>query len=236
MSRRRAFVVGAASGIGAATADRFEQDGLDVVRADLPRNDWPEKEDRLRVDVRDEESVQSAVARATELLGGLDVVVNCAGVLGTVESALDMSAEEFDRVVAINLRGAFLLSRATIPALLDSEAGRLVHVASIAGKEGNPQMPAYSASKAGLIGLVKSVAKEFAATRLTVNAIAPATIETPLVNGMSAARREVQRELIPMGRFGLPREAAALIAFIASPEAGFTTGFAYDLSGGRADY
>lgn len=234
--QRRVLVVGAASGIGAATVARFEKEADRVVGADLARNGWGDAIGQLAVDVTSRESVEASVAHATKELGGLDVVANCAGILGAVAPMNEIDIEEFDRVLAVNLRGAFLISHATIPALLDSDAGRLIHVASIAGKEGNPQMAAYSASKAGVIGLVKSLAKEFARSRMTVNAIAPASIKTPLILGMSEERRSAQRDLIPVGRFGTPEEAAALIAYIASPEAGFTTGFAYDLSGGRADY
>lgn len=233
---RRVLVIGAASGIGAATAARFNLEGDAVVQADLPRDGWVGAEGRIGIDVTSEESVHEGVASSIAAMGGLDVVVNCAGILGTVAPTLDLPADEFDRVLSVNLKGAFLVSHSVIPALLESDAGRLIHVASIAGKEGNPRMAAYSASKAGVLGLVKSLGKEFARTRLTVNAIAPASIDTPLIHEMSEERRSIQRDLIPAGRFGTPAEAAALISYIASEDAGFTTGFAYDLSGGRADY
>lgn len=236
-SQKRALIVGAGSGMGAAIADRMRVLGTQTIAADLPGGRWPgEDAGRLGVDVTSEASVDEMARVAIERLGGLDIVVNCAGILGPVEPSHEVSLKTFERVNRVNLFGAFSVSRAVIAALLDAPHGRLIHVASIAGKEGNPQMAAYSASKAGVIGLVKTLGKEYAGTRLTVNAIAPASVETPLIDGMTSERREVQKSLIPVGRFGTVAEAAALVEFIASDEASFTTGFVYDLSGGRATY
>ena len=158
------------------------------------------------------------------------------GILGPVEPTVDAGTDTFARIIAVNLGGAFSITRESLRLMLPAGYGRIVHIASIAGKEGNPQMAAYSASKAGVIGLVKSVGKEYAASGVTVNAIAPASVETPLIQGMSEERREVQKALIPMGRFGTPKEIAGLVSFIASDDASFTTGFVFDASGGRADY
>ena len=234
---KRVLITGAASGMGRAIADHFAALGAELVRADLSSDVWPGNDvNKVTVDVVDEESVDAMVSAAVERLGGLDVVVNCAGILGRVQPSHETLMSEFYRINRVNLFGAFAVSKATIPILLQSDRGRLIHMASIAGKEGNPQMAAYSASKAGVIGLVKALGKEYARTRLTVNAVAPAAIETPFLQGMTDERREVQKGLMPMGRFGEPSEAAALVEYIASDGASFTTGFAYDLSGGRADY
>jgi 3-oxoacyl-[acyl-carrier protein] reductase len=222
--------------MGRAIAERLSRSGR-VVSADLPAEGWVAADQhRLGVDVSDSGSVTALVEDASELLGGLDVVVNCAGILGPVVATTESTNEDFDQVMRVNLYGAYHVSRAAIPVLLKGEDPRLVHIASIAGKEGNPRMAAYSASKAGVIGLVKSLGREYAETPLTVNAIAPAIIDTPLIDGMSDERRAVQRELVPMRRFGRPDEAAALIEYIASPASSFTTGFVFDLSGGRATY
>lgn len=234
---RRVLVVAAGSGMGAAIAARFRQLGAQLALADLGTAAWRDAQpDGIVIDVADGEVTDAAVAEAAERLGGLDVVVNCAGVLGPVEPTHEVDSATFRRIVDIDLVGAFHVTRSALPWLTASASGRLVHVASIAGKEGNPHMAAYSAAKAGVLGLVKAVGKEYAHTPLTVNAVAPASIDTPLLLGMSAERRATQQSLIPMGRFGTVDEVASLIEFIASEEASFTTGFAYDLSGGRASY
>jgi len=236
-TRRRVLVIAAGSGMGAAIVDRLRATGAQVAAADLDSDAWREADPgNLPIDVTDAESVEAALATAEARFGGLDVVVNCAGILGPVEPTHLADAATFRRVMEVDLVGAFQVTRAAIPRLLASASGRLIHIASIAGKEGNPQMAAYSAAKAGVIGLVKAVGREYAATSLTVNAIAPASIDTPLLLGMSEERRTVQRGLIPMGRFGTVEEVAALVEFVASEDASFTTGFVYDLSGGRATY
>lgn len=238
MKRMRAIVVGASSGMGAAVCRRLQEDGWSVAALDLPGVTWPDDapEDRLGVDVVDPSSVRDAFADAAARLGGIEAVVNCAGILGPVQPTEDVAPETLQRILSINLGGAFSVTQAALAAMLPAGYGRIVHIASIAGKEGNPQMSAYSASKAGVIGLVKSAGKEYAATGVTINAIAPALIETPLVSAMTLERRERQTALIPMGRLGTADEIAALVAFIVSPDASFTTGFVYDASGGRADY
>jgi 2-dehydro-3-deoxy-L-rhamnonate dehydrogenase (NAD+) len=236
---QRAVVVGASSGMGAAIVARLADAGHAVAALDLATATWPHDfraAHRGAVDVTDADSVESAIAEAAQQLGGLEIVVNCAGILGPVEPTLETTQATFQRIVALNLGGAFAVTRAALARLVPAGYGRIVHIASIAGKEGNPQMAAYSASKAGVIGMVKSIGKEYAASGVTVNAIAPASIETPLIAGMTEERQGVQRSLIPMGRFGTVAEVAALVSYITSPDASFTTGFVYDLSGGRADY
>jgi 3-oxoacyl-[acyl-carrier protein] reductase len=188
------------------------------------------------MDVTDPESVAAAVSAAALEMGGLDAVVNCAGILGPVAPAAATSVEDFERIMKINLTGAFILSQAVLPRMAEAGYGRLLHISSTAGKEGVVNMPAYSASKAGILGLVKSLAKEFALSGVTVNALAPGNVETPLFAEVPAEQQAAQAAKIPMGRFGTPAEAAALIEFIVSPAASYTTGSVFDLSGGRATY
>lgn len=236
---QRAVVIGASSGMGAAIVARLADEGHAVAALDLASARWPEDAGEVHrgaVDVTDAGSVEAAIDRAARELGGLEIVVNCAGILGPVEPTVETTQATFERIVGLNLGGAFAVTRAALARMVPAGYGRIVHVASIAGKEGNPQMAAYSASKAGVIGLVKAVGKEYAASGVTVNAVAPASVETPLIAGMTEERQAAQRSLIPMGRFGTVAEVAALVSYITSPEASFTTGFVYDLSGGRADY
>jgi NAD(P)-dependent dehydrogenase (short-subunit alcohol dehydrogenase family) len=169
-------------------------------------------------------------------MGGLDAVVNCAGILGPVAPAAATSVEDFERIMKINLTGAFIVSQAVLPGMAKAGYGRLLHISSTAGKEGVVNMPAYSASKAGILGLIKSLAKEFALSGVTVNALAPGNVVTPLFAEVPKEQQAAQAAKIPMGRFGTPAEAAALIEFIVSPAASYTTGSVFDLSGGRATY
>ncbi|MER7922351.1 SDR family NAD(P)-dependent oxidoreductase [Streptomyces sp. NPDC096057] len=237
----RTLIVGAASGMGRAVVDLLGAEGARIVVCDLPSVTWHgPAEDvvrRLPIDVGDQATVTEAVAHGVELLGGgLDAVVNCAGVLGQVSAGAEESYEQFERLLRVNLLGAFAVSRAVLPVMAQAGFGRLVHIASIAGKDGNPRMTGYSASKAGVIGMVKALGKEYAPTGVTVNAIAPGLVETPLVAAMEPRDRERQMSLVPMGRIGTVAEIAALVRYVISPEASFTTGFVYDASGGRAVY
>lgn len=237
----RCLVVGAARGIGRATVDLLAASGATVAACDLPGAVWTEADPhapvkRFAIDLTDRNSVTGTVREAVAHLGGLDAVVNCAGVLGAVHPAAQEPVEQFETLLKTNLVGAFLLSREVLPVMAGAGFGRMVHIASIAGKDGNPRMTGYSASKAGLIGMVKALGREYAATGVTVNAVAPAAIDTPLIEAMTPRQRETQRDLIPMGRAGTADEAAALVRFILSRENSFTTGFVYDLSGGRATY
>jgi len=169
--------------------------------------------------------------------GRIHAVVNCAGITGrTNVKGHEVDLADFDSVYRINLRGALVLSRAVLPAMLAQGYGRVLHVASIAGKEGNAGMAAYSATKAGLIGLVKSIAKDYPETGVTINALAPAVIRTPLVDALPEATVKYMTDKIPMHRCGDLSEVASMIAWIVSPACSFTTGFTFDLSGGRATY
>jgi 3-oxoacyl-[acyl-carrier protein] reductase len=238
IAESRCLVIGAASGIGLTTAERLRRSGAAVIGADLPSANWPEEysASSLPMDVTDPASVHTAVASAVQTLGRLDAVVNCAGILGPVTSTLATSVDEFERIVRVNLTGAFTVSQAVLPGMAEAGYGRLLHISSTAGKEGVINMPAYSASKAGILGLVKSLAKEFALSGVTVNALAPGNVVTPLFQEVPADQQTAQAAKIPMGRFGTPAEAASMIEFIISPNASYTTGFVFDLSGGRATY
>lgn len=236
---RGAIVVGASSGMGAAITRRLASDGVQVIALDLAHAQWPADLGTTTtgvIDVTDADGVARAIDEAASRLAHLDIVVNCAGILGPVAATLDTDQDTFSRIVTLNLGGAFAVTRAALGHLVPQGSGRIIHIASIAGKDGNPQMAAYSASKAGVIGMVKAVGREYAASGVTVNAIAPASIDTPLIQGMAPERREAQKSLIPMGRFGTVEEIAGLVAYIASADASFTTGFVFDASGGRATY
>jgi 3-oxoacyl-[acyl-carrier protein] reductase len=188
-------------------------------------------------DVTDEQTIAPAIDRIVAALGSLEALVNCAGITGkTNVKGHEVDLADFDAVYRINLRGALVVAQAVLPRMLAQNYGRILHVASIAGKEGNAGMAAYSASKAGLIGLVKSMAKDYAETGVTINALAPAVIQTPLVDALPQATIDYMTAKIPMRRCGTLEEVAAMIAWIVSPACSFTTGFTFDLSGGRATY
>lgn len=243
---QRVVVCGAGSGIGRATVYDLVARGCYVacldVNADAVRElaEDPSLAAAATVgplDVADTESVSRAIASASASLGGVDALVNCVGITGrTGITSHEVAIEDFDRVVSVNLRGAFLLSRAVLPGMVEQGYGRILHVASIAGKEGNAGMVSYSASKAGLIGMVKAQGKEYATTGVTINALAPAVIRTPLVDAMPAEQVTYMTEKIPMNRLGTLPEVTALIAFAISPATAFITGFTWDFSGGRATY
>ncbi len=184
----------------------------------------------------DPASVNAAVAAVVAAWGRLEVLVNNAGIVGPNKPLLEVADDEWARVVSINLNGVFHCCRAAVPHMLTGKWGRVVNIASIAGKEGNPNLAAYSATKAAVIGLTKSLGKELALTAVRVNAIAPAVIETELLQQSTAETREYMVSRIPMGRPGRSEEVAALVSWLASDECSFSTGAVYDISGGRATY
>jgi 3-oxoacyl-[acyl-carrier protein] reductase len=237
LSEQGWLVVGAASGIGRSVVERMHRKVGTMIAADLPgvvacTEEGPVP---LAIDVADPESVASALHAAFEAGGGrLDVVVHTAGIIGTVQPSREETAADFERLVRVNLIGAFLVSQAALPLMERNGYGRLVHFASTAGKEGLAGMTGYSASKAGVMGLTKALAKEYARAGITINAVAPGKVDTPLIGSRAPSDEDLRR--IPMGRLGTAEEAAALVEYIASPEASYTTGFVYDLSGGRATY
>ena len=234
-SGRVALVTGGASGIGAAVAERLREEGARVAVLDL---DEAESGDMLALsaDVSDSTQVNAAVTRVEAELGPIDILVCSAGVPGESLSTVDVPDEEWRRVLAINADGVFFCNRAVIRGMVERGYGRIVNVASIAGKEGNPMAPAYSASKAAVIALTKAIGKDLARTGVVVNCIAPAVIETPILEGITQEHIDYMVERIPMGRIGQPDEVAALICWLASEECSFSTGAVYDISGGRAVY
>jgi 2-dehydro-3-deoxy-L-rhamnonate dehydrogenase (NAD+) len=232
---RVALVTGAASGIGAAVAARLLAEGAAVATLDLAA---PSLEGVLGLtgDVSSSADVEAAVARATAELGPIDVLVCSAGVSGNSLRTQDVSDAEWKKVMAINADGVFWCNRAVAPGMAERGYGRIVNVASIAGKEGNPMAAAYSASKAAVIALTKAVGKDFARTGVSVNCVAPAVIETAMLGDMSQEHVDYMVEKIPMGRMGGATEVAALICWLASEEMTFSTGACFDISGGRATY
>ena len=232
---RAAFVTGGASGIGAATVRLLAAQGAKVASFDLQASD---ADGVLGVagDVTDSRSVDEGLARAEAELGPVDVIVCCAGTGGDSLHTADISDDEWRRVFAINCDGVFHCNRAAARMMVPRGYGRVVNVASIAGKEGNPMAAAYSASKAAVIGMTKSFGKDLAKTGVLVNCIAPAVIATPILEQLSQEHIDYMVERIPMGRMGQPDEVAELIAFLASPRMSFSTGATFDISGGRAVY
>ena len=234
-SGKVALVTGASSGIGAAVASRLRDEGARVASLDLHAK-APEGVLSLAGDVSRSADVDGAVADAERELGPIDVLVCSAGVPGASLATVDVTDEEWRRVMGINADGVFFCNRAVIPGMVESGYGRIVNVASIAGKEGNPMAGAYSASKAAVIAMTKAIGKDLARSGVIVNCVAPAVIETPILDGISDEHIGYMVERIPMGRMGEPEEVAALICWLASEECSFSTGATFDISGGRAVY
>jgi 2-dehydro-3-deoxy-L-rhamnonate dehydrogenase (NAD+) len=230
---RTALVTGGASGIGAATAARLRASGAEVAVFD---REPVEGYVSVTGDISSSADVNSAVAQVERDLGRIDVLVNSAGVPGESLRTVDVSDEEWQRVFGINANGSFYMCRAVLPGMIERSYGRIVLVASIAGKEGNPMAGAYSASKAAVIAMTKAIGKDVAGSGVLVNCIAPAVIETPILAGLSQHHIDYMVERIPLGRVGRADEVAALICFLASEELSFSTGATYDISGGRAVY
>jgi len=240
-------VVGAASGIGRACALRLSLLGATVACLDRDIEGCEETVAQIRltggdswammIDLAEIDSVVTVMAETISRLGVLGGVLNTAGITGITDiSTHEVDVHDFDRVYQVNLRGAFALSQAVLPHMVERGYGRILHIASIAGKEGNAGMAAYSSTKAGLIGLVKTMGKEYATTGVTVNAIAPAVIRTPMVEALPQTQIDYMTKQIPMERTGTLKEIADMVTFVLSPECSFTTGFTFDLTGGRAVY
>jgi len=234
-SGRVALVTGASSGIGAAVARRLQEEGARVASFDLDGGP-PDGVLALTGDVARSSEVDQAVAAVKETLGPVDVLVCSAGVPGASLATVDVTDEEWRRVMGINADGVFFSNRAVIPSMVERGYGRIVNVASIAGKEGNPMAGAYSASKAAVIAMTKAIGKDLARTGVIVNCVAPAVIDTPILDGISEEHIGYMVDRIPMGRVGEPEEVAALICWLASEECSFSTGATFDISGGRAVY
>ena len=232
---RTALVTGGAGGIGAAVARTLQSGGARVATLDSRAGDL---EGVLAIDgdVRRSEDVDAAVARVGTELGPLDIAVCAAGVSGDSLATVDVGDEEWRRVFSINCDGVFFTNRAAARVMVPRGYGRIVNIASIAGKEGNPMAAAYSASKAAVIAMTKSIGKDLAETGVLVNCVTPAVIQTRMLDDMSEEHIRYMVERIPMKRLGQPEEVAALIAFLASEACSFATGAVFDLSGGRATY
>jgi NAD(P)-dependent dehydrogenase (short-subunit alcohol dehydrogenase family) len=240
-------VVGAASGIGLAAAALLAKRGAKIVCLDRDGEGAHASAAEIvaaggeaaahPLDVTDRAANHEVWESVIRESGQLHAVVNCAGITGRTNlKAHQVDPDDFDLVYRINVMGALLVSQAVLPHMLSKNYGRILHLASIAGKEGNAGMTAYSATKAGLIGMVKSMGKDYAETGITINSLAPAVIRTPLVAAMPEAQVTYMTDKIPMKRCGELEEAAEMIAWIVSPACSFTTGFTFDLSGGRATY
>ena len=216
------------SGIGAATAARLQSEGAKVVVWDMSGG--------IKTDISNHESVAAAVEETVKQIGGIDILVNSAGITGPTVPVDGFPIDGWLQTFAVNVNGTFFTNRAVIPHMIKQDYGRIVNVASIAGKEGNPNASAYSASKAAVIGFTKSLAKEMAKHNITVNAITPAAVRTAIFDQMPQTHIDFMLSKIPKGRFGTVDENAALICFLASEECSFSTGAVFDISGGRATY
>ena len=235
MKDRVAVVTGGSRGIGLAIAERLRTRGARVLVWDLVAPEDPGFE-FTRVDVSAPSEIEASVAGCIERHGRLDILVNNAGIWGRSSPLVDYPVEEWRRVIEIDLVAVFLACRAAVPHMVRAGYGRVVNIASLAGKEGTPNASAYSAAKAGVIALTKALGKELAQTGVLVNAIAPAAIRTDLLAQMSAESLAAMIEKSPMKRLGTVEEAASLVAWLASEDCTFNTGAVFDLSGGRATY
>ena len=240
---RTAIVTGGAQGIGRAVADRLAKGGARVALWDMDEALARTAAEEIgggaiavRADVADWDGVERAMAETLEAFGRLDIVVNSAGIAGSNTTVETYDVAEFHRIVTINLMGTFHVNRAAVPAMRKAGYGRIVNIASVAGKEGNPNACAYSASKAGVIGFTKSLGKELADLDIAVNCVTPAAARTRIFDQMSQEHIDYMLSKIPRGRFLETGEAAAMIAWLCSEENSFTTASTFDLSGGRATY
>ena len=241
LSSQTAIVTGGASGLGYAIANALEAVGARV--AILDSNEGAVKDLRQKfpasfaADITSEKSVSKAIAEIAGLFGRIDILVNSAGITGrTNVKSHDTDSSDVQRVFDVNFMGSYYTAKHTLPFMLKNNYGRILHIASIAGKEGNAGMLAYSASKAAVIGMAKVQGKEYAETGITVNALAPAVIQTAMVDAMPDEQVRYMTDKIPMKRCGTLEEIAGIALYIVSPQNSFTTGFTFDLSGGRATY
>ncbi|HYI97924.1 MAG TPA: SDR family NAD(P)-dependent oxidoreductase [Bryobacteraceae bacterium] len=237
-----ALVTGAATGIGAAIATRLANAGATVAIADVNGDAASEAAGlipgalALQVDVTDARSVTSAMKTLLAKTGRIDVLVNNAGIAGMAAPLWEYDESDWKRVFAVNVDGVFHCCRAAIGPMREQKYGRIVNIASVAGKEGNPRMTAYSASKAAVIGFTKSLAKEVATEGICVNAVAPAVVQTKILDQLTPEQISYMTDKIPMRRTGKPEEIAAVVHFLASKDSSFVTGQTYDASGGRCTY
>ncbi len=239
---RTAIVTGGASGLGRAVARRIVAEGGRVILWDL-NLDWLNEakadvgaDGVIALDVSDLAAVEQAAAESLGLLGRIDILVNSAGITGATAPVEVYPVESWLSVIGVNLNGVFYCCRAVVPHMLANGYGRIVNVSSVAGKEGNPNASAYSASKAGVIGLTKSLGKELATRGVIANAVTPATFDSPILEQLPKSQVEYMLSKIPMGRLGEVKETAAMVCFMASEECSFTTAATFDTSGGRTTF
>jgi 3-oxoacyl-[acyl-carrier protein] reductase len=248
LSRRGAVVTGGAAGIGYAIAERILASGANVCIWDLNQDAINGALASLNgsgnggtatgqiCDISDPGAVEMAANASAKELGAIDILVNNAGISGPNVPSWEYPVEDWLRVINVDLTGTFLVCRAVIPGMLERDYGRIVNIASVAGKEGNPNAPAYSSAKAGVIGLTKTLGKELAKSGVVVNCVAPAAVRTAIFEQMSEEHINFMLSKIPMNRFGLAEEIAAMVAWLSSEECSFSTGAVFDISGGRATY
>lgn len=227
-SGRRAVVTGGLSGIGEAVAARITAEGGRVVVWDMNGG--------IRTDISDLASVEAAMAETLRQLGGVDILVNSAGIAGPTTTVEQFPVDGWLKTMAVNVNGTFFTNRSVLPHMIAQNYGRIVNIASIAGKEGNPNASAYSASKAAVIGFTKSLAKETAKYNITANSVTPAAVRTPILEQLPQSHIDFMLSKIPKGRLGTVEENASLICWLASEECSFSTGAVFDISGGRATY
>ena len=241
-SGRSAVVTGGASGLGLLTARRIKEEGGQVSLWDLSAGALAEARSKLgdvhtvQLNVGRHDEVIASAQQSLAALGRIDILVNCAGITGATAPVQDYPIESWLQVLDVNLNGTFYCCREIVPLMLAGGYGRIVNVASVAGKEGNPNASAYSASKAAVIGLTKSLGKELATRGILVNCITPATFESPILAQLPQSQIDYMRSRIPMGRLGEAAESAALVCWLASEECSFSTAATFDVSGGRTTY
>jgi len=240
-SGRTAVVTGGGSGLGLLTAKRIAAEGGKVCLWDIDAAALEESEELggvpgVRVNVGDYKDVIKAAQQSRDLLGSVDILVTCAGITGATASVQEFPVQSWLQVMDVNLNGVFYCCREIVPFMLERGYGRIVNIASVAGKEGNPKASAYSASKAAVIGFTKSLGKELATSGILVNCITPATFKSPILNQLPQSQIDYMRSRIPMGRLGEAEECAALVCWLASEECSFSTAATFDISGGRTTY